>query len=90
MKMVINCSWGGFELPKDYAAVKTNGWVYDCSDEVRCDPDLINIVESEDYEGDLEVVEFSDEATDYMIDEYDGMESLYYVVNGRIKQAVPW
>lgn len=90
MKMVINGSWGGFKLPKDYAAAKTDGWVYDRSDEVRCDPDLINTVESKDYEGDLEIVEFPDEATDYMISEYDGMESLYYVINGKIKLAIPW
>lgn len=89
MKMVINGSWGGFKLPEDYAAAKTDGWVYGYADEVRCDPDLINIVESKGYVGDLEVVEFPDEATDYMIDEYDGMESLYYVMNGKIKQAFP-
>ena len=80
MKMVINNNWGGFELPEDYVAVKPNvSW-----DEVRFDIDLIDIVESEDYEGDLEVVEIPDEATDWMIDEYDGFESIIYVVNGKI------
>lgn len=90
MKMVINGTWGGFKLPEDYAAVKTDGWFYDCSDEVRRDPDLIDIVESEDYDEDLEVVEFPDEATDYMITDYDGAESLYYVIDGKIMQAISW
>ena len=90
MKMVINGDYGEWILPKSYAKSKCNGWRYDSSDEVRRDPDLISIVESEDYEGDLEIIEFPDEATDYMVDEYDGLESFYYVVDGKIRRAVPW
>ena len=87
MKMVINGTWGGFELPEDYAAVKCEGFKWDCSDEVRRDLDLIDIVESDDYDGDLEVVEIPDEATDYYIEDYDGNESVIYVVDGKIHFA---
>lgn len=87
MKMVINGTYGGFELPKDYAAVKTEGFVWDCSDDVRRDLDLIDIVESDDYDGDLEVVEIPEEATDYYIEEYDGAESVIFVVDGKIHFA---
>ena len=87
MKMVINGTYGGFELPEDYAAVKTEGFVWDCSDDVRRDLDLIDIVESDDYDGDLEVVEIPEEATDYYIEEYDGAESVIFVVDGKIHFA---
>lgn len=90
MKMVINPYFGGFELPENYAAVKTEGWRYDQSDEVRTDLDLIDIIESEDYKGDLEVVEFSEKATDYYIHEFDGAETLFYVLDGKIYIAEPW
>lgn len=33
------------------------------------------------------VVEIPDDATDYMITEYDGAETLYYVQDGKIKVA---
>ena len=87
MKMVINGTYGGFELPEDYAAVKTEGFVWDCSDDIRRDFDLIDIVESDDYDGDLEVVEIPEEATDYYIEEYDGAESVIFVVDGKIHFA---
>lgn len=39
------------------------------------------------FEGRLEVVEIPEEATDWEIDEYDGQESITYVVDGKIYHA---
>ena len=84
MQMVINGTYGGFKLPEDYAAVKTDGWRYDDSIECRTDLDLIDIVLSDDYNGDLTVAELPDNATDYHISDYDGAETLIYVVDGKL------
>lgn len=43
---------------------------------------------SEEGSFDMGVVEIPDEATDYLITEYDGAESVYYVLNGKIHHAV--
>jgi hypothetical protein len=37
--------------------------------------------------GDLVVVEIPDNATDWNIEEYDGLETVIYVLNGRICYA---
>lgn len=88
MLLVVNHDWGGFTLPEDYAAVKTNGWLYDDDwDTTRQDQDLIDIVLSDDYDGDLAVVEIPNDATDYTIQDYDGMESVIYVQNGKLHWA---
>jgi nitroreductase len=50
--------------------------------------ELVAFVESHPDEcGDLEVVEIPDTATDWEIDEYDGWESVVYVVNGKLHHA---
>ena len=86
MKIVLNKDYGGFHLPREYAeATDTN--FYDDSFEVRTDPDLIEYITAHPHETDLKVVEISDEATDYDILEYDGLESISYVVNGKIYYA---
>lgn len=33
----------------------------------------------------IKIVEIPDEATDWMITEYDGLETIYYVLDGKIK-----
>ena len=85
MLFVINNNYGGFELPEDYEAVKPDINYGDS----RTDPDLIDIVLSDDYDGDLDVVEIPDEATDYEIFEYDGAETVIYVKEGKIHYAIP-
>lgn len=83
MKIVLNRAYGGYHLPREYAeATDTN--FYDDSFEVRTDPDLIEYVTAHSHETDLEVIEFPDEATDYDVLEYDGLETLIYVLDGHL------
>jgi len=86
MKMVLNQCYGGFGLSDK--ACEMLGIEYDGEME-RTDPRLIAVVESlgEEANGDyaeLEIVEIPDETTDWDISEYDGFESLVYVVNGKL------
>ena len=87
MKLVINMSWGGFSLPVGFC--KKYG-IEDCYDWgiKRYDERLVSYVESgADDIGDLGVVEIPDGATDYRITEYDGNESVIYVLDGKMYDA---
>ena len=86
MKIVLNREYGGFCLPDEYAARK-NIDVFEHSFEVRTDPELIEYLAACPYRTDLKVVEFPDEATDFDVLEYDGFDSLIYVLNGKIYYA---
>lgn len=89
MKLVINVCYGGFsikpEIRKKYGLEKCDRWsTQDC----RTDKKLIELIESgvncnTEYSK-LSVVEIPDEATDYYIEEYDGAESVLYVIDGKI------
>lgn len=86
MKIVINECFGGFGLSEEAMNILKIDDDYGID---RADPALIKVVEEL---GDrasgccakLAVVEIPDEATDYDISEYDGAESVIYVVNGKI------
>lgn len=89
MIMVLNKTWGGFSLPsafcKQYGLDK-----YD--DIERDDPRLVKFIKSHggEYKGDgvrLRVVEIPDTMTDWEMDEYDGVESIIYIVDGKIYHA---
>ena len=86
MKMIINTCFGGFGVREDVE--KKLGLDNIDEDEIRTNPELIAMIEAgEDVNGycaELEVVEIPDDATDYYLDEYDGMESIIYVLNGRL------
>lgn len=87
MKIVINECFGGFSLPKEFCE-KYHMDKYDDID--RTDERLVSFVESRGRVKEncayLVVEEIPDNATDYMISDYDGAESIYYVVNGKIKE----
>lgn len=91
MKIIINRCYGGFEV-----AGPLEEWEHRerCScDARRTDPEAIAILEQ--YGSDacsgpharLKVVEIPDEATDWELDEYDGVESITYVVDGLLYHA---
>ena len=86
MKIVVNKDYGGFgygvaDEHEDFVRGFAN-------DEDRANPELVAFVESHPNDcGDLEVVEIPDTATDWEIDEYDGLESVTYVVDGKLYHA---
>lgn len=86
MKIVLNQDYGGFHLPSEYCDLCECGR-YDYGMKERLDPVLIKIVEEGCDNPDLEVVEIPDTATDWQLQEYDGMESVVYVVDGKLHWA---
>lgn len=86
MKFVLNKCYGGFGL-SDWAK-KQMGY----SEPYRDDLDFVSLVEKypNKVSGDcaeLRVVEIPDNTTDYAIDEYDGFETITYVVDGKLNYA---
>lgn len=82
MKIVLNRDYGGFGYGVNK---KYKEFIKKYSDD-RTAEELIKVVEKNpDDFGDLEVIWFEDEATDYTIEEYDGMETLIYVLNGKLR-----
>jgi hypothetical protein len=90
MKIVINKCFGGFSVNDNIVEMLNLESRYDLEDD-RTNSKLIELIESgEDVNGeysDLVVVEIPDDATDYMINEYDGYETVYYVLDGKIKRV---
>ena len=91
MKVVINTWFGGFAVSEQVRV--TMGWEseYDgCYDySVRTDPKLIELVEQLGDKASasgscLRVVTLPENVTDWRINEYDGAESIIYVLNGKI------
>ena len=84
MKIVINGDFGGYGFG---VAEEFEDFVNQLVGE-RDDPELVAFVENHpDKCGDLVVVVIPDTATDWEIDEYDGWESVIYVVDGKIHHA---
>lgn len=86
MKFVLNKCYGGFGL-SDWAEEQMG-----CSEPYRDDPKFITLVTNHGKRvsggcAALVVVEIPDNTTDYEIDEYDGFESITYVVDGKIHHA---
>lgn len=86
MKFVINTCFGGFglsEVARTFLNIESD-W-----DVKRDDPMLIACVEALGEKAfgpyaELEVVTIPEEATDWELDEYDGAESITYVLDGKI------
>lgn len=90
MRIVINTCFGGFRIPDGLC--KTCGLTR-YGDIDRTDSRLVEFVEihadadgcyCEDCGTVLEVVEIPDTCTDWELSEYDGLESITYVVDGKI------
>ena len=90
MKIILNKCFGGFEVKK--SVLKKLGYEY-CFEVDRQDPVLIEMIEKygSDYVSDsmskLVVVEVPDSATDWEMDDYDSVESITYVVDGKLHHA---
>lgn len=86
MLMVLNKCWGGFHIPAPLCEA-TDLSSYEDID--RTDSRLVEFVQGQggDYrEGcsRLVVVEVPEDATDWELNEYDGFESITYVVGGKL------
>lgn len=84
MKMVVNGNFGGFGYG---VAEEFEDLVYQYEDD-RFAPELVKFVEEHPEEcGDLVVVCIPDDFTDYHIAEHDGLESVLYVLGGKLHWA---
>jgi len=86
MKIVLNKDYGGFSV-SDY--VRDTLDLEDNYSADRKDPRLIKLIEDFPDRCDgtfatLKIVEIPDEATDYYISDYDGLETIIYVINGKL------
>lgn len=87
MELVINSCFGGFGLSK-----KALAWLGTNDTPDRDDPRLVECVRALGDEvnslfSELEIVEIPDDVTDWEIREYDGLESVIYVLDGKIHHA---
>ena len=78
MKIVINTDYGSYGYWGDRF-----GGILEKYKNDRSNPELVELVEHNNI-GDLAVVEIPDGATDWSIEENDGYEYVYYVLNGKI------
>ena len=91
MKCVVNTSYGGFCVPREVQellSVSMWGMPLDNKDnyyDIRFDPKFIEWVENHEGETSLAVAEIPEDATDWEISEYDGVEHIIAVVDGFIR-----
>lgn len=81
MKIVVNAAFGGYgcDVSEQYADL------VDRYEDDRTNPELVDFVENHPNDcGDLAVMTIPDNATDWDIEDYDGNETLIYVVDGKI------
>jgi hypothetical protein len=89
MKIVVNDTFGGFHYPEEFCKCYNDSpydWMdYTDDDEYRFHDNLIDWVETnpQDSEG-LRVIDIPDNVTDWQIHEYDGLESIICVIDGKI------
>ena len=82
MKIVINGDFGGFGYGIENKEFRKFVDKFECN---RENSELIAFVENHPKEcGDLVIAVIPDNATDYTINENDGLEELIYVVDGKI------
>lgn len=90
MQIVLNECWGGFSLSQKACAIL--GLPSPYSNIRRTDPRLIQCVQTLGSEvngrnAELNIINIPDDVTDWEINEYDGMETLTYIINGKIHHA---
>lgn len=88
MLMVLNKCWGGFSLSEQ--AAEALGLDSGYSDIDPTDPALIALIQEHGSDwvsgrcAKLRIVEIPEEATDWEKNEYDGIETITYVVGGKL------
>ena len=92
MKMILNKRYGGFSISQ-YIADRIGVNTYDDPNTLRVNEDLINYLEifgSDNVSGmfaRLTLVEIPDDITDYEVNDYDGFETVTYVLDGKLYHA---
>lgn len=88
MKFVLNKCFGGFGINKSWREEHCHdGCDGNC---LECEKLIAAIENHEDVSdeyAELKVVHIPDSATDWEFDEYDGIESVIYVVDGKLNHA---
>lgn len=92
MEMILNKCYGGLSFSKEAMECAGFQWEDRYDEGLRYSPAIIEVVKNL---GDiangryakLEVVTIPDEATDTMMLEYDGVETMLYVLGGKIHQV---
>lgn len=88
MKYIINKCYGGFNVSKEALAHLGLDEYYPYDDSLRTIDSLIEYIENGgDANGvcaNLDVIDIPDEATDWEVQEYDGAESIIYVLDGKL------
>lgn len=83
IEIVLNRDFGGFSLPKGFVEQEKLSDRY--ADVSRTSEKLIRYIKEHGSEdSDLEVIEIPDNVTDWQIHEYDGLESIICVIDGKI------
>ena len=89
MTIIINRCWGGFHIPEEFCETHD----LDRYDDIeRTNPELVAFVKAHGgvfTEGcaKLVAVEVPDTCTDWELTDYDGMESITYVVDGKLRHV---
>ena len=93
MKVIINNCYGGFGVKEEVITGLGYGKYDTRSDVLRTDERLISMLENGENIGgncsDLVVATIPDEVTNWWVSEYDGLEDLYYVVDGHREMWYP-
>lgn len=86
MKFALNKAWGGFSLSKEFCSLYPEFHTYSFIE--RNDPRLIKFLEDHDGKmGTVVLVTLEGIPTDYILNDYDGKESIIYVVDGKLHFA---
>lgn len=87
MKIVVNRCFGGFGLSEEANKYMADKWN---DDDDRINSEFISLVEewgskrvSSPY-AKLKIIEIPDESTDWLMEEDDGFEEIFYVLDGKI------
>lgn len=85
MEYVINRAFGGFQIPEEVINIPAfSELIYrETSNDIRTNPILIDWVHKHP-NSELGIVVIPDNATDFMVNEQDGFEEVYAVINGKI------
>lgn len=98
MKVILNTCYGGFEFSKEMAEEFFS--LVDGKDtwheDYRYHPQAIALIEKNGSEwasssySNLVIANIPDDATDHIIENYDGVETILYVRNGKIYNMDGW